>query len=578
MDERGHTRWERNPQGIVTYYGVHPTSGRRTLTIRDVDTANPPPQIKKTDKKSAAWQGAVPFGRNLKRAKQLSVEPEETIITKAANQIIEAEYDKQGDTTITTDSNGNVNYTIQGVNRTIRFPAWDNQLLRSVLPISVTETDDSGKILETYELPPTAVVVENGKPVGIQEGITKNTWTRYTYDEHTGKVKYVDRYHTIPATGTGTLGVNFYRTVTIYDLRGREVAVTQYISDGRWMVDAKKLDWRGREIATLRGEAMNPPAFADLNNPSFLHTLTKTVYDGNRIDRTLAYFGSGADDYIGTKYHYDRFNRLRATSSYSVQGGTETTFGPYHIRDYDWNSNNIAEAVFDKEPNWNDVTENENYVISTKQGRHRFTKNYYLANGRSYRRETFGTDSTKPVTKTDSFYDESGRQVAVQEYNALRTETVYDSVGRVLETRTLDGKNLVAKTRQDYDELGRVIGQHHFTYPTNAKNIKKTRNDFVCQTVYFWYDNAGRIVTQANYGCGTDILSNAPIPVRPKTTPQKPAKEYLVTHTIYDPITGKQIGTTDQREITNRIVHNALGQTLSSISNYVPIVIPMTKI
>jgi hypothetical protein len=126
---------------------------------------------------------------------------------------------------------------------------------------------------------------ENGKSVGIQENVTKNTWTRYTYDEHTDKVKYIDRYHTIPALGTGTLSANFYRTVTIYDLRGREVAVAQYISEGRWMVDAKKLDWRGRIIETLRGEAMNPPTFADLNNPSFLHTLTKTIYDGNRIDR-----------------------------------------------------------------------------------------------------------------------------------------------------------------------------------------------------------------------------------------------------------------------------------------------------
>ncbi|MDR2437779.1 MAG: hypothetical protein LBE12_00215 [Planctomycetaceae bacterium] len=337
----------------------------------------------------------------------------------------------------------------------------------------------------------------------------------------------------------------FYRMATIYDLCGRE-------------------------LATLRGEAMNPPTFADLNNPSLLHTLTKTIYDGNRIDRMLGYFGSGVDDYIGTKYHYDRFNHLRATSSYSVQNGTETTFGPYNIRDYDWNGNSIAEAVFDQEPNWNDVTDNENYVTSTKQGRYQLTRNYYLANGYSYRRETFGSDSMKPVTRTDNFYDDSGRQIAVQEYNALRTETVYDSVGRVLETRTFDGKNLVAKTRQDYDELGRMIGQHYFTYPTNAKNIRKTGNDFVCQTVYFWYDNAGRIVTQANYGCGADILSNAPIPVRPKTAPQKSAKEYLVTHTIYDSITGKQIGTTDQRGVTNRIVHNALGQTLSSIVNYVP--------
>jgi hypothetical protein len=37
-----------------------------------------------------------------------------------------------------------------------------------------------------------------------------------------GRVSYVDRYATIPFEGTGTLGTDFYRSVTQYDLLGRQ--------------------------------------------------------------------------------------------------------------------------------------------------------------------------------------------------------------------------------------------------------------------------------------------------------------------------------------------------------------------
>ena len=240
FDESGWLRWERNPLGVVTYYGVHPTSGEDTVTIQDVDTSNPPAIIASGSKESAAWKDAVPFARNIVRSSQLTPVAGEVVDTKPANRITSTEYDKQGDLVMTKRADGNVDYMVKTANRSMRFPCWDAQASRPMLPISVTETDDFERKLEEYTLPPTAVVATGNKPTGIQVQAMKNTWTRYTYDDHSGSLKFVDRYHTIPASGVGTLGANFYRTVTIRDGRGREVATAQYIADGKWQVNFKK--------------------------------------------------------------------------------------------------------------------------------------------------------------------------------------------------------------------------------------------------------------------------------------------------------------------------------------------------
>jgi RHS repeat-associated protein len=571
FDESGNRRWGRDTLGMVTYYGVHPTSGRRTLTIRDVDTNSPPTLIANGSGESVAWKGSVPFAREIVRSKQLSSVGQDTAVidAKPANRISITNSDKQGNLVMTRRADGNVDYTVKTGNRTMRFPAWDAQAGQPMLPISVVENDDFGRTLEEYELPPSAVVVANSKPTGIQERVTKNTWIRYTYDDHPSSLKRVDRYHTIPSSGQGTLGANFYRTVTIRDLRGRVVATARYIADGRWQVNARKLDWRGRTIETWRGEAMNPPTFADLETPMFLNLISKTIYDGSRVGLRLSYFGTSENDYIGTRNYYDDYGRLRAISSYHVQGGKETSFGPFSVRDYTWKGNLIATAVFEKEPNWKDVLANENFASVTTQGRYRLIKNYYTPTKRSYRQEIYGENPSRAIRTSNTYFDEKDRRVVMQNENGLHTETVYDPLGRVVEVRTSDGKNLIKRSQTEYNDLGRVIAKHDFYYrQPSSLSTERTQSDSARQTVYFWHDNAGRVIAQAQYGCGTDLLSSTPPAARPQIPPRSSTKEWLVTHTVYDPATGKANIHTDQRGVTNRTVPDALGRVTSRIANY----------
>ncbi|MDR1477481.1 MAG: hypothetical protein LBJ00_00905, partial [Planctomycetaceae bacterium] len=144
---------------------------------------------------------------------------------------------------------------------------------------------------------------------------------------------HVDRYQLIPTSGIGTLGTNFYRTTSIYDNQGRQVATAQFAQVGKWQIDYQIYDWRDRVIEVKRGIAMNPPTLPDFNDTSWLKTIAKIIYYGERIDKSLSFFDVGTNDYTGTKYHYDNWDRVRSTTSFAVINGTETPLAPYTVQD-----------------------------------------------------------------------------------------------------------------------------------------------------------------------------------------------------------------------------------------------------
>ncbi|MDR2408291.1 MAG: hypothetical protein LBE13_09310, partial [Bacteroidales bacterium] len=222
-DSYGQIRWIRDALGVVTYYGYHPVTLQRTLTVRDVDTNSLSTIITTDTDNIAAWNGSVPFTR-------------EVSLPTAFNQTISTEYDQRGRVFATTNPAGVTNYTISDVKKTIRFLAWDETEQKPLLPINITERNAAGKILESYQLPPTAVVVTNGKPSGVSASAVKITWTKYAYHS-SGLLQHVDRYHVIPASGVGTLGTNFYRTTSIYDTLGRQAATVQFAQTGKWQVN-----------------------------------------------------------------------------------------------------------------------------------------------------------------------------------------------------------------------------------------------------------------------------------------------------------------------------------------------------
>jgi YD repeat-containing protein len=153
-DSYGKIHWTRDPIGVVTYYGYHPISTQQTLIVRDVDTSSLPAIITTDTENITAWSGSVPFTR-------------EVSLSTAFNQTSTIEYDKRGRIFATTNPAGVTSYTISDVRKTMRFSAWDETTQKPILPIDITETNAAGKILESYQLPPTTVTITNGKPMAF---------------------------------------------------------------------------------------------------------------------------------------------------------------------------------------------------------------------------------------------------------------------------------------------------------------------------------------------------------------------------------------------------------------------------
>ncbi|MCL2711149.1 MAG: hypothetical protein FWE95_09745, partial [Planctomycetaceae bacterium] len=559
-DEKGNLRWSINSLGVVTYYGYDAYHNKQTLTVRDVNTATLPAIITTNTNNIVAWTGAVPFVRS-------------SSLPTALNQTSVSILNTKGYSTATINPSNITSYTVRGAGKTMHFPAWDTTTQKPLLPISVTEVNAADEPVSVYQLPPTAVTVASGKPTGINAGATKNSWTCYTYDPKSGALQHVDHYHTIPASGTGSLGANYNRTTFIYDPQGRQSATAQYAQAGKWQVDAQRFDWRDRTIETRRVAAMNPPSYTDLLNDAWINLVSKTTYDGDRVAKQLAYFDTGANDYTGVNYKYDAWGQIRAAESFAKVGSTETPYGPYTVNDYDWRGNIIASADFETAPNWTTVLSTANFAAATATNRRSLTKSSIDNLGAVFKTETFevASNGTAGNSATDNYYsDILGRTIAAEQTNHPRNETDYDALGRQIRTRVKVSTAVIAQTETDYDIAGNVIGQHSLDLNAGEVNgITSSSTNYTRRSVYAWYDNAGRQTAEADYGSGGTNWSYYAKPARPSSAPASSSASLLLTKTAYNATTGRLETTTDPAGRNSRTTYNALGQITNQWQNYI---------
>jgi len=560
-DTEGRLRWSMDALGVVTYYGYHPVQSLMTITVRDVDTANLPAVIIQKTHNAAPWFDPIPF----QRAKDLP---------QAWNEISISEFDELGNRTQSRRAGGLPNIVLKEPRITIRLPQWDQAAGRPLSVITVDEMNATGQTLNFYTLPTSAVILDNGKPVGVDPSAKKLSWTRYEYNPLHGTLTHIDSYHRIPEEGTGTLGEHFYRTVTIYDRLGRSAATIQYVQDGKWQVDAQRYDWRDRIIETRRVVAMNPPVYTDLLDDSWIPLISRTIYDGDHVEKQLSYFDTGANDYTGINYKYDAWGRQRATESFAMSGTMEVSFGPCTVDDYNWRGNVIASAVYETAPNWNTVATSENYAATTTNGRRSLTKSYFDMRGAVYRSETFeiaddGTAGDSSVL--NRYRDALGREIATERSGShLRQETEYDALGRRIRTqKVLAEMGIVSMMEIEYDDGGHVVGQHTYDLnPGETTGITPTSTNYTRRTVYSWYDKAGRLTTQADYGSGGAIWGYFVKPARPETAPVNSSDSYLVTKTTFNADTGRVGITTDAAGRNSKVFRDALGRTIIQWQNY----------
>lgn len=533
-------------------------------------------------------------------------------LPKAVQQVSKSEFDDEGRVVLSVTEDGQTgtdltkHYMVYEPSCTLRFPCWDASINRSILPIEATVTDNGGRATEVFTLDPRCVTVTNGVPTGVKnrDQTSYVTWTRNNYTAVTGKLTSVDRYHDIPASGTGILSANYHRETYLYDAMGRRGATIQVVSG----TDASKntvdqvnvliFDALGRVVAVKQGVSggsdgipVSYDALASSQSPpSWLKTISRIEYDNGNAGgiglttRRVNYYGCNATDNTGAQFYYTFRGHTRGNRPFrNYDGKTDVSVGPYTVQDVDWMGHVTATAAYLSLPAW--PSDYSPYADNVATSRGLLVKTYYDAQARTYRNELYtinSADGTKGNrTQSDYYYDRRGDRVAVAPKHAAATEVAYDGLGRPYQTRTVlklrgddsgrfysngefqyrsprpsplfssnstgsmtggDDKVMVMN-HTVYNVEGNAIETHSFTtIDTDTDGLNLSNNDdCVRQSTYSWYDGAGRLTAEADYGCGnssTNTWKYVAIPTRRRSAPSISSTTVSLTSNVYDPVTG----------------------------------------
>jgi len=535
-DTQGRLRWKKNAEGYVTYYSYHPKSGGLALQVVDVHTSSLNGNITGTGGgKWIAGPSSVPSGF-----------ARDTGLPTALELTTKIEYDQLARQVCTTDPGLGQHYTTYEKNRTLHFPYWSGSA--PLLPIQVTEFDDAGRVTQTYTVDPARATTSKT----LASGTTSSHYVTLTvnnYNDETGQLESVDRYHNISLPGA--LGTDYYRTGYLYDDQGARRATATYIdgsgASARYQISLEIADDIGRVIELRQGiKTGMPTSYNTLVGDSTIITVSQTQFDNDSVGngdvtKSIRYHGTGTDDYTGAIYHRTFRGHLRGVEPFYVNGSsTETAIGPFTVHDVDWMGRTTATALYKQEPTWTgqggviDTSDGYNtYAASTATNRGSLSKTYYDKLGRVYRSERYAVDSDGAAGNrllTDYFYDLNGQRVAVAPKYSAATEYAFDGAGRRYQTRavldlestkyssgkfqyraplpkpalsSMSGGNdgLIQMTHLVYDTSGNVVETHTFEMnhndTTNVGINLSATSDYIRRSIFRWYDDADRIVPAA---------------------------------------------------------------------------------
>jgi RHS repeat-associated protein len=627
FDNLGRLRWSQNGEGYVSYVARNPVTGRAAYIAKDVDPSSPPSDL--TSGSSGNWDSVSVGGASSNAPTRVSGLP-----TPLA-RVKKAYYNSQGQFSQVTDTSANNHYIARANTQVVKFPYWNSTSGQCQVPIPVTNLNSNGQVVDQILVRAsyTAITTSGGVPTSFSTAPSQSdyvAWTHYTYDATTGWLTYADRYFNIPASGSGTLSTNFYRTVTQYDTLGRTQYVIQVIrgsaSNNRVeQVTQNVYDVRGRLIQVNKGvsgdTAANSQDMTDNYNvyPT-LYTLSQTVYDNGGagdglVTKTRTFFGTGTTSYTGTNYYYTSRGKLRGIEPFYMSGSTETPIGPFTVMDLDAKGRITTTATYDTDPTWSTVLTGDGYTAyASTTSTHRRTQQDTLYDdlGRVYQTKQYeisassGTGSN--YLSTHIYYDRQGRAVARGPDYGPATEIAYDGAGRAYQTRTVlalqstpyvsgvfqycapvpnptlssmsGGDNgVLAMSHQVFDSSGNVIetdtfeDNHDDVTGSNPGINLTNNNDYVRQTVFNWYNSLNRLIAMADYGSG-DTTSGAgqwkyaTLPTRPSTVPTASSSTALVRLYAYNADTGFPELVTDAAGTPTKTFYDNLNRPIYLDQNF----------
>jgi len=558
FDLLGYRTWSMDERGFITRYIYDDQTGAMIQRIDDVDT---------TIVSGAPSGWSTPAGGGL-------------------NLVTDYEHDDQG--RIVQELGPSHEIDLGGVATTIRRATWtvyddETHITRAaqgyatgtgpsytytlINPVQIQMQDRSGKLLASIRATRSST---SGKllPTDAFPQSSYVAWKSYEYTDCC-LTAFERVYHTIPASGSGSPGVNYDETTFGYDaLKRRNRVVTP-----GGTITFTVFDVRGLPIAVYigtndAGATDTDPTGGGVDPANNMVLVTGNEYDQNLAggDGNLTQVRQWVDSTSSrvTQFLYDWRNRRTATDG-------EMDF--YEQSTYD---------------NFGRVTKVERYDTSPAGHLVSRAETFYDDLSRVYRTVRYGVDPTTGGvghSLTDnSWYDPSGNVLmALPAGSSLFTKTQYDSLGRAIKQfagytpgspgtpvpGSVTADVILEQSETTFDAAGNAIQstqrqRYHNAPDTQLGELQNPTSHPKARVSYVAHypDGLGRGVATANYGTngGTALSRSSTIPTRSDTV--------LVTSQAYDSA-GRLASTTDPAGMPTCMEYDAADREITKIANCV---------
>jgi hypothetical protein len=573
FDDEGNLVWQRDPRGFITYRAYDLPTGAVVQEIRDVDSTKLALPSGWTTPPGGGLHLVTDFERDALGRITQSLGPPHEVNGQTVRSAAWTVYRDLEDETFlgygyAVGTAGAYEYTL-------------------VNPVSIQRTSADGRTRDSIvavrccqaELSclcglANAGEVESAGRLSASDCFPQSSWVRWTQTLSSDQGQETARrtYHLIPASGAGTVGVNYDQTLYGYDVMGRQNKVVSPAGT----ISLTVFDVRGLAVSNWIGTNDNGATDSDPTGGGAAgNNMVQVVaneYDGGSAggDGNLTQQTQYVDALTTrvTAYEYDFRNRRIVTDG-EIDFYEELVYDNLSQvtrvdrRDTSAGGNLIArsETKFD---NRGRVYQTIRYAVNPATGavgNSLVDNTFFDATGnviesRAAGSEAFSKSTYDGVSRQTARYvgyvgsfsssssSSSGGSIVAGDVIFEQSETVYDAASNAV----------FLITRQRFHD---ATGTGPLQGPGGSQ--PKSRDNYLAM----WYDGVGRQVATANYGTN----DNAGAPVRPGEPPAS-SDTVLVSQTHFNE-RGEAFETVDPAGMANRTYADDAGRTVRTIQNYV---------
>jgi hypothetical protein len=568
FDEEGNLVWQRDPRGFITFRAYDLPTGAVVQEIQDVDGAKLTLPTGWSTPPGGGLHLVSDFEHDSLGRTTQSLGPSHDVNGQAVRTASWSVYRDLDDETLSAQGYalgtvGEYQYTLVNPVSIQRMSA-DGRTRDSIVAVRRCGSESVG----ACELPDAGQVESAGR-LSAGDCFPQTSWVRWSrsLSNDQGQATASRTYHQIPASGSGSPGVNYDETLFGYDVMGRQNRVVSPTGTiNRTVFDARGLSvttWIGTNDSRATDDDPTGGGAAGNNMIQITGMEYDADSDGGDGNLTTLTQYVGASSTRVTSYQYDFRNRRTVTDG-------EEDF--YQELTYD----NLDQVI---RTDRRDTNGGGNLVARSE------TK--FDDRGRVY--QTLGyavnpdTGSVGNSLVDNTWYDAGGNVIcSLPSGSQAFSKTLYDGVARpaavyvgynatgVIAPNSVANDVIFQQSEMQYDAASNAIfttarerwdnatGTGPLNGPTGSE--PKSRDSFGAT----WHDGVGRGVASANYGTNDNLGP----PPRPASPPQS-SDTVLVSQTRYNE-RGEAFETVDPAGMVNRTYADDAGRTVLTIQNFVP--------